>query len=201
MKRIGILGGTFDPIHYGHLVAADVVCEALDLDTVLFVPCGYPPHKDPSQAAPAEHRYLMTVLATTGYPRFRVSRVELDRPGPSYTVDTVRALTQDQGAKEWYLIVGADAFLDMPSWKEPETIMSLVRLAVISRQGYDDQAVSDRIATLPERFRDRVHHLTAFAPQISSHQLRAWLKAGEPIDWYVPSAVVAYIKQHGLYTA
>lgn len=200
MKRIGILGGTFDPIHYGHLIAAEAVTNTLGMDYLIFMPCGHPPHKDPATATPAEHRYLMTVLATTGNPAFRVSRLELDRPGPSYTVDTLSALIQRNGRDvEWFLVVGADAFLDMPSWKQPEAIMSMANLAVVSRRGYDDYQLTQRIRSLPPEFRRRIFHLPAVAPQIASHELRRMISQGQPVEYYIPPSVLAYIRQHDLY--
>lgn len=198
--RIGILGGTFDPIHYGHLIAADAACRALALDSVLFIPCGYPPHKDPSLAATAEHRYRMTVLATSSYHRFFVSRLELDRPGPSYTVDTLRTLRQQYGDRaELFLMVGSDAFLDMPSWKEPDVIMTLAKIIVISRRGYDNDELNRRIASLPLELRCRVQHLPAVAPQISSHELRELIRKNQPFQYYVPPPVSSYILKHDLY--
>lgn len=197
-----MLGGTFDPIHYGHLVAADAACEALDLDVMLFVPCGQPPHRDPAATTPAEHRYLMTVLATTGNPRFRVSRIELERPGPSYTVDTLRALRQQLGADtEINFVVGVDAFLGMDGWRSPEQVMELARIVVVSRPGYNGRAVRERLASLPEHLRRRVLHLEIASLDISASELRRRLGEGRSVRYLIPPAVLAYIEQHGLYRA
>lgn len=200
MKRLGVLGGTFDPIHFGHLVAADAAAEALNLDQVLFIPCGQPPHRPAGQTTPAEHRYLMTVLATAGHPRFRVSRMELDRPGPSYTVDTLEALRADLGpGVELTFIIGADAFLGMDRWKDPERVMELADLTVVSRPGYNDGAVEARLRTLPGHLRARVRHLDIDPLNISAGELRRRLIAGRSVRYFIPQQVLAYIHQHGLY--
>lgn len=200
MMRLGLLGGTFDPIHFGHLVAADAAAEALNLDQVLFIPCGQPPHRPAGQTTPAEHRYLMTVLATAGHPRFRVSRMELDRPGPSYTVDTLEALRADLGpGVELTFIIGADAFLGMDRWKDPERVMELADLTVVSRPGYNDGAVEARLRTLPRHLRARVRHLDIDPLNISAGELRRRLIAGRSVRYLIPQQVLAYIHQHGLY--
>ncbi|HEX6987993.1 MAG TPA: nicotinate-nucleotide adenylyltransferase [Bacillota bacterium] len=200
MKQLGVLGGTFDPIHYGHLVAADAAAEALNLDRVLFVPCGQPPHRPAGESTPAEHRYLMTVLATAGHPRFRVSRMELDRAGPSYTVDTLAALRRQLGPGiDLTFIVGADAFLLMDQWKDPERIMELAMITVVSRPGYNDGAVEARLRALPESLRVRVRHLEIDPLNISARELRRRLREGRSVRYLIPPQVLAYIEQHGLY--
>src|SRR5690606_29121686 len=182
MKRLGVLGGTFDPIHFGHLVAADAAVEALALDCVLFVPCGEPPHRPARETTAAEHRYRMTVLATVGHPRFRVSRMELARPGPSYTVDTLEALHRELGpGVDLTFIVGADAFLGMDRWKQPERVMDLATITVVSRPGYNDGAVEAHLQSLPARLRARVRHLDIDPLNISARELRRRLQEGRSV--------------------
>ena len=133
MARTGVLGGSFNPIHYGHLLLADDVLESLGLDRILFVPTGVPPHKSAADLAPAADRYAMVKLAVASHPRFEVSDLELRRPGPSYTVDTLEALRRPGG--ELFLIVGSETFLDLLAWREPKRIAGLARLTVVPRVG------------------------------------------------------------------
>src|SRR4026209_1606990 len=132
--RVGVFGGSFNPIHFGHLLVADEVCEALRLDRVLLVPAAQPPHKPPAELAPAADRYRMTALAVRGHPRFEVSDVEVKRSGPSYTVDTLIAL---QSRGRLHLIIGSETFLDLLNWKDPGRVVALARLVVIPRNGMD----------------------------------------------------------------
>lgn len=200
VKRLGVLGGTFDPIHFGHLVAAEAAAEVLDLDRVLFVPCGRPPHRPAGQTTPAEHRYLMTVLATAGNPRFRVSRMELDRPGPSYTVDTLEELRAELGPDVALIfIVGADAFLGMDRWKDRERILELAEVAVVSRPGWNDGAVEARLQAMPAHLAARVRHLDIDPLNISARELRRRLSQGRSVRYLLPQQVLDYIQQHGLY--
>ncbi|HEY8449087.1 MAG TPA: nicotinate-nucleotide adenylyltransferase, partial [Bacillota bacterium] len=198
--RIGILGGTFDPIHYGHLIVAEAARTALALDSIVFVPCGQPPHKDPCAITAAEHRYLMTVLATSERRRFRVSRIELDRPGPSYTVDTLREFQRTDGrGAELYFIVGADAFLQMPSWKSPEEVMRLARIVVVNRSGHNGEQLAERLQALQPSLRQRVEIVPSVPIHISAHELRQRLRRGISIRGYVPPPVLTYIEEHALY--
>ena len=193
---VGVMGGTFNPIHFGHLVTAEEALYAFDLREVVFVPAGRPWQKNRTDVAEAEHRYLMTVIATASNPLFRVSRIEIDREGPTYTVDTLRALRVQLGGVELYFITGADAILQILTWKDPQEVLAEARFIAASRPGYD----LDRLEKeLPEGFGDRVHVLEIPALAISSTDLRIRVREGRPIRYLVPEGVARYIEKTGLY--
>jgi len=188
------MGGTFDPIHHGHLVAASEVQSWFDLDEVVFVPTGQPYHKAERDVSPAEHRYLMTVIATASTPRFRVSRVDIDRDGPTYTIDTLRDLSADLPDAELYFITGADALGDIVGWRDPEQLFELAHFVGCTRPGYDmDRSVLDGMPV------DRVTIVEIPALAISSTDIRARTAKGEPVWYLVPDGVVQYIAKHHLY--
>jgi len=193
--HIGILGGAFDPIHFGHLAIAEEARVRLGLDVILFIPAGRPPHK-PTGQADAEQRFLMATLATADHPRFFVSRLEVDRDGPSYTVDTLRALRETYPQAVLHLLVGADMALDFPSWREPRTILSLARLVAVTRPGYP----IERLQQLRETpGMESAEILTAPGLDISSTDIRARLRDGMSVRYLTPDAVAAYIAKTGLY--
>ncbi len=187
--RIGVMGGTFDPIHNGHLVAASEVQLKFDLDEVIFVPTGEPWMK--SVVTGGEHRYLMTVIATAANPRFTVSRVDIDRDGPTYTVDTLRDIRTERPDAELFFITGADAVTQILEWKDVEQIWDLATLVAVSRPGH---SLSTR--GLPE---DRVRSMEVPALAISSTDCRDRVGRGFPVWYLVPDGVVQYIGKHGLY--
>jgi nicotinate-nucleotide adenylyltransferase len=196
------MGGAFDPIHVGHLAIAEEAREVLGIERVLFVPTGSPPHR-PTAFAPAEHRLAMTAAAIAGNPGFDVSRLEVDRPGPSFTLDTLRALAHlDRVAgrrPDLVLILSAETFHDLPGWHQPRRILELARVAVAPRVGH---ATPDRAwlaAELPG-LEDRVTFLEGPRLGVSSTAIRERLAAGRSIRYLVPAPVVAYIGEHGLYT-
>lgn len=190
--RIGIMGGTFDPIHHGHLVAASEVADRFALDEVVFVPTGQPWQKGAVAVSPAEDRYLMTVIATASNPRFQVSRVDIDRPGPTYAVDTLQDLRAAYGDKaELYFITGADALSKILSWKDTDRLFELAHLVGVTRPGYD--LTDDH---LPE---DTVSLVEVPAMAISSTACRARVAAGMPVWYLVPDGVVQYIAKRRLY--
>jgi nicotinate-nucleotide adenylyltransferase len=191
--RVGIMGGTFDPIHHGHLVAASEVSSLFDLDEVIFVPTGEPWQKTERQISPAEHRYLMTVIATASNPRFWVSRVDIDRAGPTFTVDTIRDIAAQRPGAELYFITGADALGQILSWERAEEVLQLARFVGVTRPGYE---LSD--AHLPT---DSVTLLDVPAMAISSSDCRARVHRGQPVWYLVPDGVVQYINKHRLYRA
>ncbi|AZI59544.1 nicotinate-nucleotide adenylyltransferase [Nakamurella antarctica] len=188
-RRIGIMGGTFDPIHHGHLVAASEVADRFDLDEVIFVPTGQPWQK--AGVTPAEDRYLMTVIATAANPRFSVSRVDIDRPGPTYTVDTLTDLRRTDPEADWFFITGADALTAIMSWKNVAQVFGLAHFIGVTRPGYSMAEL-----TLPP---DAVTLMEVPALAISSTDCRARVRGGGPVWYLVPDGVVQYIAKHRLY--
>ena len=190
--RLGVMGGTFDPIHHGHLVAASEVAHAFALDEVVFVPTGQPWQKDGRKVSPAEDRYLMTVIATASNPRFSVSRVDIDRPGPTYTIDTLRELRAIRGEDaEFFFITGADALSKMMSWQDAADLFKLAHFVGVTRPGHRLSS-----AGLPS---DQVSLVEIPALSISSTECRQRVAAGEPVWYLVPDGVVQYIAKRGLY--
>ena len=185
------MGGTFDPIHHGHLVAASEVARVCDLDEVVVVPTGQPWQKTHRDVSEAEDRYLMTVIATASNPRFSVSRVDLDRPGPTYTIDTLRDLAVERPDTELFFITGADALAQILSWKDSEELFALAHFVGVTRPGHRLDG-----AGLPPH---RVSLMEVPAMAISSTDCRARVEAGEPVWYLVPDGVVQYIAKHGLY--
>ncbi|GLY18217.1 putative nicotinate-nucleotide adenylyltransferase [Kineosporia sp. NBRC 101677] len=191
-RRIGVMGGTFDPVHHGHLVAASEVGSRFGLDEVLFVPTGEPWQKvDDRRVSPAEHRYLMTVIATAANPRFTVSRVDIDRGGPTYTKDTLRDLSELYPDADLYFITGADALTAILSWKNPDELFQLAYFIGVTRPGHRLDG-----SGLPA---DRISLLEVPALAISSTDCRDRVADGEPVWYLVPDGVVQYIAKHGLY--
>lgn len=188
-RRIGVMGGTFDPIHHGHLVAASEVAAALSLDEVVFVPTGEPWHKKPVSSA--EHRYLMTVIATAANPQFTVSRIDIDRPGVTYTVDTLRDLSALMPDADLFFISGADAIAQILAWKEIDEIWPLAEFIAVSRPGHNLE--------LPEAPEGNISVLEVPALSISSTNIRQRAGASKPIWYLVPDGVVQYIAKHKLY--
>jgi nicotinate-nucleotide adenylyltransferase len=196
MRRIGVMGGTFDPIHHGHLVAASEVAYTFDLDEVIFVPTGQPYQKLQSQrrreVSPGEDRYLMTVIATASNPRFSVSRVDIDRPGPTYTIDTLRDLRAKADKQdEFFFITGADALAEILTWHDAEELFGLAHFVGCTRPGHQ---LSD--GGLPD---GKVSLVEIPALSISSTECRARVADGEPVWYLVPDGVVQYIAKRGLY--
>lgn len=189
------MGGTFDPIHHGHLVAASEVRAYLDLDEVVFVPTGEPWQKADREVSPAEHRYLMTVIATAANPRFRVSRVDIDRPGPTYTVDTLRDLSAQLPDVDLYFITGVDALADILGWRDAEELFGLAHFVGCTRPGFEMDA-----STLSGMPAERVTLLEIPALAISSTDVRRRTAAGHPAWYLVPDGIVQYIAKHALYT-
>ncbi len=189
------MGGTFDPVHHGHLVAASEVQSKFDLDEVIFVPTGDPWQKADRQVSPAEHRYLMTVIATASNPRFKVSRVDIDRDGPTYTIDTLRDLRAQMPDAELFFITGADALADIFTWRDATELFSLAQFVGCTRPGYEMDPAT--LAAIPA---DRVTMGEIPALAISSTDCRRRTQRGEPVWYLVPDGVVQYIAKHHLYT-
>ena len=197
MRRVGVMGGTFDPVHHGHLVAASEVAHRFDLDEVVFVPTGMPWQKVDRDVTPAEDRYLMTVIATASDPRFRVSRVDIDRDGPTYTVDTLRDLADEYVAAsvdaELFFITGADALASIAGWHDADELVALAHFVGVTRPGH---VLVD--PGLPE---GRVTLVEVPALAISSSDCRDRVSRGEPIRYLVPDGVLHYVAKRDLYRA
>jgi nicotinate-nucleotide adenylyltransferase len=192
--RIGVMGGTFDPIHHGHLVAASEVQSWFDLDQVIFVPTGQPWQKSDRQVSPAEHRYLMTVIATAANPRFQVSRVDIDRAGPTYTIDTLTDLQKQLPDADLYFITGADAMAQILTWRDHDGLFDLAHFVGVTRPGHELDAAA--IESFPH---DRVTLVEVPALAISSTDCRQRAERGQPVWYLVPDGVVQYIQKHQLY--
>jgi len=193
MDRLGILGGTFNPIHIAHLLVAEQVAETCRLDKVLFIPACVPPHKNSPDIAPAADRYRMTVLATESNTRFEVSRVELDRAGTSFTKDTLQHLLEICPDTELFYIVGSDAVVELSTWREPELVLKLARFLVVARPGHD-------LTRLEDRFTKSVEVVPVSGLDISSTEIRKRVRQGRSIKYLVPDKVEQYIRERGLYT-
>lgn len=223
--RLGIMGGTFNPIHYGHLAAASEVCETLALDTIIFVPAAIPPHKDQAEIIDPQHRLLMTTLATLSHPRFQVSSVELARPGASYSVETIAELKQIyREPLAVYFILGIDAFLDIASWRQPDVVLRSCHMIVTSRPGYRlQEAMYGPLERLSQLYPGIAFEMTEgqgtsltsgfrvvgtpyqiflqeiTALDISSTRIRQRVKLGHTIAYLVPETVERYIHKQQLY--
>ncbi|MGD8628952.1 MAG: nicotinate-nucleotide adenylyltransferase [bacterium] len=189
VRRLGILGGSFDPIHNGHLLCAEQLSEAVSMDRVLFIPCSRSPHKSSHVPAGDEHRMAMVRLAVRDHPLFEVSDIEILRGGVSYTVDTVRHFREKMGPDvEIWLLLGMDAYLDIPAWKDPDIVLSECRFAVARRPGCEERRLSADFEA-----RTRFEDITAV--DISSTGIRERLQEGKSIRYMVPDAVEVYIRE------
>jgi nicotinate-nucleotide adenylyltransferase len=225
MVRLGVMGGTFNPIHYGHLAAASEVCEAFALDTVIFVPTATPPHKELAEIIDPRHRLMMATLATISHPQFEVSSVEIDRPGASYTVDTMAQLKDlYQETRAIYFIVGIDAFVDIAAWRQPDVLLGSCHTIVTSRPRYhlhelalrtlrEMSAMAPHLAFEPTagkqprddlafQIRDTPYQIylqEVSGLDISSTDIRQRIKIGGSIRYLLPDSVDAYIRKYRLY--
>lgn len=193
--RIGIMGGTFDPIHYGHLVTAEEALVQFNLDRVVFMPTGHPVRKTHRTVTPAEHRYLMTVIATASNPDFEVSRLEVDRPGATYTVDTMLQLRDIHGPQaELYFITGADAVWEILTWKDSDRLAGVCTFIAATRPGYDLSRFSAEDAS-----RMHIEFMEVPALAISSTDIRERIAERRPVRYLLPEAVATYIAKNDLY--
>ncbi len=190
-RAIGIMGGTFDPIHHGHLVAASEVMDVFSLDKVIFVPTSVQPFKEGRRVTPPEDRYLMTVIATASNPRFEVSRVDIDRGGTTYTIDTLTDLHQQMPGADLFFITGADALAQITQWRDADKLMSMAHFIGVTRPGHRLRATG-----LPH---DSVSLLEVPAMAISSTDCRSRVQDGKPVWYLVPDGVVQYINKYSLY--
>lgn len=194
--RLGVMGGTFDPIHYGHLFVAEEARARFALDHVLFVPNGAPPHKKEYLLTAAHDRYEMTRLATANNPAFTCTALELDRPGPSYTVETLATLRAQYGRAELFYITGIDAIADILTWRRHAEIIRMATFIAAARPGFDLKTLQDR---LPAAYLDRILLLGTTAQGISSTEIRERTRAGLPTRYLTPDAVLDYMRDHHLY--
>ena len=201
MIKLGVMGGTFDPIHQGHLVTAEEARVQFGLNGVVFVPNHHPPHKNPADVTNPEDRYLMTFLATVSNPHFSVSRLEIDRPGPSYTIDTIRALAARHPEADLYYITGADAILQIlrGEWEQSPQLLGLCKFIAATRPGFTLDLDSLRRNNCTGRTLENVHKMAIPAMAISSTDIRARVRSGRPVKYLVPEAVESYIAKHSLY--
>ena len=202
-KKIGIMGGTFNPIHHGHLVTAQEALSQFKLDKVIFIPTGNPPHKIENEVASAEDRYIMTVIATSSNSNFFVSRMEIDRKGKSYTIDTVLQLRKIYGKNSLlYFITGADAILEILTWKNTDEIVSLCKFIAATRPGYNLSRIEDlrkRLFGKAGAADEKIYVMEIPALSISSTDIRNRIKHNRPIDYLLPERVSNYILKHELY--
>lgn len=197
--RLGILGGTFNPPHLGHLVCAQEAYRELSLDRVMLIPARIPPHKPVEQEPGPQHRLKLCRVAVADDDRFEVSDIELRRNGPSYTVDTLQELTCHASGSELFLIVGGDIAVGLPRWREPERVLELASLAVAKRRGTSRAAVQSALDALRGGARAKFFQMPRIG--VSSTMVRRRVRAGQPIRYLVPDRVAEYIDHHGLYAA
>lgn len=193
------MGGTFDPIHHGHLLAAESARQAFGLSTVIFVPAARPPHKAERELTPARHRLAMVLLATLSNPNFTVSDLEVNRAGTSFTVDTLAEFHRLMPRHEIYFITGADAILEITTWRDWVGMLKLARFVAVARPGYPAGRLESLKASLPADLRPRIHYLEIAGLSISSSDIRNRVCAGGTIKYLLPESVEQYIAKEGLY--
>ena len=198
-KSLGILGGTFDPVHYGHLLAAEWAHEVFGMDELVFIPAARPPHKDHGSVIDGHHRYRMLELAVADNPAFSVSRLELERSGYSYTVDTIRHFLQADPQRDIRFIMGVDALQLIYTWKDVEQLLQLCRFIVVTRPGYHLDRSDPVFSTVPAALWERIELLSIPGVEISSSDIRQRVAAGQSVRYLLPPAVDEYIKKNHLY--
>jgi nicotinate-nucleotide adenylyltransferase len=197
--KLGIFGGTFDPVHLGHLVLAERCREACELDEVWFVPAPSPPHKDDANITPAKQRAEMLEFAVSGCPHLGVSRIEFEREGPSYTVDTLQQLADEGADRELFLLIGADSLHDFGSWREPERIAELATIVAVNRGREALPSIEETSSLLGDRIGRRVQHVHIPPVDISASEIRKQVHDGKSIRFVTPRAVEAFIRENELY--
>ena len=200
LSRIGIMGGTFDPIHYGHLAAAEAARVEFGLSKVIFIPAGSPPHKQSQKISDAEHRYSMTALATSSNSGFEVSRLEVDKAGITYTFNTMKELRSIYGeAPAIYFITGADAVLELLTWYKIGELLTLCKFIAVTRPGFDIRKLEQKIAEITSKYDGEIICLEVPLLEISSTDIRERIRSGKPVKYLLPEEVEAYIHKNGLY--
>ena len=199
-KRIAIMGGTFDPIHYGHLVTAEAVRQEFQIDQVLFIPTGRPPHKSAKKVSDPEKRYLMTLLATESNDNFFASRLEIDRSGYTYTIDTIHALKEIYGSDtEIFFITGADAFFQIFNWHNAEELLKSCTFVAATRPGYNKEELLSRVQATQNHPLHKFHFVEVPALAISSSDIRDRVQSGRSIKYLLPESVERFIQKYHLY--
>jgi nicotinate-nucleotide adenylyltransferase len=198
-KRIGVLGGTFNPIHLGHLLIAQDAMEQMTLDRVKFIPSAMPPHKTAEALASERDRLRMIKLAVRGNERFEVDDIEIRRGGKSYTVDTLLELRRREPKADFYFIIGADSLRELHQWREAQRVVRLCTFVTVPRPGFESKPVVDRRLDAASRKRLRQHVLQGHSCDIASREIRSRVASGRSIRYLVPDAVTDYIRRHGLY--
>lgn len=195
--RLGIYGGTFDPIHYGHLLLAERCREALHLDEIWFIPAGNPPHKQGRTMTPGRERLAMVEFAVSGFPEFRVSRMEIERAGPHYTIQTLEKVIESDSSREVFLLMGADSVAELTTWRDPERLLALAQVVAVNRAG--DQPDLSHVSALLESTGRIIRTVEMPAMGISASDIRARVASGKSIRFLTPRPVEMYVKQHKLY--
>ncbi len=199
-RKIAVMGGTFDPIHYGHLVAAEAVRDRFQLDKVIFIPAGNPPHKNSKNITDSSHRYNMTMLATATNPYFEVSRIEIDRKGITYTVDTIKQLRALYCAiDELYFITGADAVLEILTWHKVEELLKLCNFVAATRPGFDLRDLEQKLHEIKSKYGKEIFHIEIPSLAISSTDIRNRVRSNHTIKYLLPESVEQYILKYGIY--
>lgn len=199
MRKIGIMGGTFDPIHYGHLVLAEQIRTQFDLEKILFIPAGIPPHKQDMDITSSKHRYFMTLLATITNPAFEVSKIEIEEESISYTVNTIRKLKSIYRNAELYFITGADALYELDTWNDLDNLLKMCNFIAATRPGIDNKILVEKKEYFNNKYDANIIITAVPALAISSTDIRNRIKDGESIKYIVPESVEYYIYKNGLY--
>lgn len=200
MMKIGIMGGTFDPIHNGHLIISEYIRDYLDLDQVIFIPAGQPPHKDNERVTLSSHRFNMTKLAIQSNEYFNISDMEIKNKEFSYTVNTIKKLKEADSRSEFYFIIGSDSLFTLEKWYSFQELAKITKFALWERAGYSSEEALDRIEYLKDRYDARVIYIEGPIIEISSSQIRSRIKSNRSIKYLVPDSVLKYVEKYNLYT-
>ncbi|MGV8147099.1 MAG: nicotinate-nucleotide adenylyltransferase [Alkaliphilus sp.] len=200
VTRYGVLGGTFDPIHNAHLFVAEYVLEELNLDKIIFIPTGIPPHKADHEITRADHRLMMTALAINSNDNFFVSEIEINRAGKSYTIQTMRELTEENFcAAEFCFIVGEDAFTQIETWAMYEELLKITKFVVVTRTGSNDKVLDETIEKCRNNYEADINKISIPNLEISSTDIRSRIEQGKNVEYLIPSVVVDYIRKYNIY--
>ena len=200
ISKIGIMGGTFDPIHIGHLFIAEETLERLGLDKILFIPAGVSPHKLNNNTTDPQHRFIMTAIAVNSNENFYLSSIEIDRKGPSYTIDTMKTIKELLPPNiELYFITGGDTFIDLETWKDYEMLLEQINFVVFTRAGFDNELLDRKIKLFKDKYNGKISKISIPLLEVSSTDIRERVRQNRTIKYLIPEAVEDYIKKHKLY--